>query len=404
MSSPPLPSTSAISATTTTWVHVIKLRGYSHAKRLLDTGERVTSAVFQAAGHSWQVHVYPNGGNAECRPGSIALYLELVGNSKGDVVTAELRFSLLRHGAKLVSLSSAHDGGRRTDAPVTFNADVAGWGIEDVGTHGELHKPEYLEDDTILIRCDITVPDLVVERRHLPELGLLHSGSSSKKKKASQIHSMAQPPAPSASTIAVTASTGCHVVKFSGYSLLPGNGKHIKSAEFKEAGHAWRVWCSPDGDSEETAGHVSLYLELAGVEATDVHAEFEFSLVPHGHLAPCGDATCGARATYDKEERCFGIEDFKAREELEESEYLKDDCFYIRCDIAAMNKPVAKLLHGAEALGLLCCCDDHELCKNIHGRRDKVEADACLGMLLSCLPIRSKPSRRTVFGVEYSRL
>ncbi|KAF8660324.1 hypothetical protein HU200_057901 [Digitaria exilis] len=221
---------------------------------------------------------------------------------------------------------------------------------------------------------------------------------------------MARLPAPSASTIAVTASTGCHVVKFSGYSLLPGNGKHVKSVEFKEAGHAWRIWCSPDGDSEETAGHVSLYLELAGVEATDVHAEFEFSLVPHGHLAPRGDATCGARATYDTEDKCFGIEDFMEREELEESEYLKDDCFYIRCDIAAMNKPVAKLLHGAEALGLLCCCDDHELCKNIHGRRDKVEADAygnpwrCLGMLLSCLCIRSKPSRRTVFGVEYSRL
>lgn len=47
-----LASASAISTTATTWVHVLKLSVYSHAKRLLGIGERVESAVFQAASHS----------------------------------------------------------------------------------------------------------------------------------------------------------------------------------------------------------------------------------------------------------------------------------------------------------------------------------------------------------------
>ncbi|CAN6230036.1 unnamed protein product [Urochloa humidicola] len=75
----PLPSASAISATATTGVHVIKLSGYSYAKQFLGIGECVESAVFEAAGHSWRVDVYPNGSVEECAPGSIiALYLVLV--------------------------------------------------------------------------------------------------------------------------------------------------------------------------------------------------------------------------------------------------------------------------------------------------------------------------------------
>ncbi|CAN6241342.1 unnamed protein product [Urochloa humidicola] len=207
---------------------------------------------------------------------------------------------------------------------------------------------------------------------------------------------------PSASTIAVTASTGCHVVKVSDYSqtkLLTGNGKHIKSAEFREAGHTWRILCYPDGYHEGLAGHVALYLELAGEESTDVHVEYQFSLVPHGQLtrAPhCGRIRSDRRIFGSKcADNCFGFDDFMEREELEKSEYLNDDCFYIRCDITALNKPVAKL-HDPEMLELLCYCSD-DLCKNIHAP-DKMEAEeetlgkprGCLGlreMLLSCLPI-----------------
>lgn len=156
--------------------------------------------------------------------GSIALYLELVGESKG-IVIAELQFSLLCHGTKLVSVD---DDGRITDTSITFNAEVASRAFKDIITKGELEKPEYLEDDTILVRCDITVAnELSVERRDLEELDLLlcdcnddvhlHAGSS--KKKVSQSHVMAQDMSShSASTITMTTSIGCHVVKLSGYS------------------------------------------------------------------------------------------------------------------------------------------------------------------------------------------
>ncbi|CAO1943634.1 unnamed protein product [Urochloa humidicola] len=167
----PLPSASAISVTATTGVHVIKLSGYSHAKQLLGTGECVESAVFETAGHSWRVDVYPNGSNKECAPGRIALFLVLVSESEDDV-HADFRFTLVRHGSKLTA-GVLRDAG--TDDPATFNGDTYSWGYEDaVGNRGELEDPEHFKDDAILIRCNITVlNDPAVERRDLEALDLL---------------------------------------------------------------------------------------------------------------------------------------------------------------------------------------------------------------------------------------
>ncbi|CAN6250603.1 unnamed protein product [Urochloa humidicola] len=425
----PLPSASTISTTATSGIHVVKLSGYSHAKQLLGTGEFVKSTVFPAAGQLWRVKIYPNGAHKESGPGSIALFLSLFGGKYKADVRAKFQFSLMRHGIKLAS------GCKATGAPVTFNDDKRDWEFVDKSLGKKLEHPEYLKDDAILIRCDITVlNEPSVERRHLEALDILcdcddglceklHSNDSKKKKKkkASQSHVTPQEPLLSASTIAVTARTGCHVVKVSGYAetkLLPGNGKYIKSAEYREAGHRWRIRCYPDGDREETAGHVSLYLEL-GYEFTDVHAEYQFSLVPHGQLtsAPHGGRVGRERMTFGSHNKnnCYGFKDFIAREELEKSEeYLKDDCFYIRCDITAMKKPVTKL-RNLEKLELLCHCND-ELCKSIHALR-KIEApkDETLGkprrflglkkMLTSCLHIGAKiPQQKPVFDVEYSRL
>ncbi|CAL5029327.1 unnamed protein product [Urochloa decumbens] len=401
----PLPSASTISATAISGIHVVKLSGYSHAKQLLGTGECVESALFKAAGYSWRVKVFPNGALEECGPGSIALFLALAGGKSKADVRAMLQFSLVRHGSKLPA--SAPDSGRVTETPVTFDRVERDWGFEDEGLGEKLEDPEYLKDDAILIRCDITVlNDPTVERRDLEALDTLQEDKT--------------PPAmtrPSASTIAVTASAGCHVLKVSGYSrtkLLTGNGNHIKSAEFKEAGHKWRIRCYPDGAHEETAGHVALYLELAG-ESTDVHAKFQFNLVPHGQLtsAPHSGRVISDRVIFGSKcaDNCFGFKDFMARGELEKSEYLKDDCLYIRCDIIALNKPVVKLHDPDTLLELLCCCSD-DLCKNIHAP-DKMEDEAygkprrCLGlteMLLSCLPIPMKPSQDPLFHTEYSRL
>lgn len=124
-------------------------------------------------------------------------------------------------------------------------------------------------------------------------------------------------------------------------------------------------------------GHIGLYLELAG-ESTDVHAELQFILVPHGQLtrAQHGGRTGGGRRTFVSKytDNCFGSMDFMAREELEMSEYLKDDCFCLRCNITTLNKPVVKL-HDTETLQLLCYCND-DLCENIHAP-DKMKVETC---------------------------
>ncbi|TVU48390.1 hypothetical protein EJB05_08026, partial [Eragrostis curvula] len=301
----PLPSASSVAATASTGAHVLKLSGYSQAKLLVDTGSFIESAEFKAAGHSWRIRVYPNGASSDCRPGCMSIYLMLSGQSE-DKVHAHFQFSFVHHGKLTVT---PHDC--IISKPVTFDqGDMCCWGFDDVRTKELLEDAEYFKDHAIIIRCDITVLNKPVVKRRYPDMSELlcdcndnlcinlHAGdnkaaAASRKPQSHfvphQTHTGYLPlsnhaaPLPSASTITVTASTGCHVLNVTGYSqarLLLGNGKYIESAKFKMAGHTWRIRCYPNGDREESAGHISLYLELAG-ESTNVRTHLQFSLVKY---------------------------------------------------------------------------------------------------------------------------
>ncbi|EEE58134.1 hypothetical protein OsJ_09037 [Oryza sativa Japonica Group] len=90
------PTVSAIVLTATVGCHLLKISGYSQT-RLVDNGERVESAKFKAAGHTWRIVFYPNG-KYSMDHGAFSFYLKLIDRSKG--VDAEIQFSLLpRHGA-----------------------------------------------------------------------------------------------------------------------------------------------------------------------------------------------------------------------------------------------------------------------------------------------------------------
>ncbi|KAG2552791.1 hypothetical protein PVAP13_9KG484700, partial [Panicum virgatum] len=189
---------------------------------------------------------------------------------------------------------------------------------------------------------------------------------------------------PSASAISVTSASRLHVFKLSGYShakLLLGTGEWVESAAFKAASHYWHVRVFPNGAGEECGGpdSIALYLVLACEPKADVHADFGFEQPTGRNGSPIESAM---------------FKDFIAREELEESEYLvykQDDCFYIWCDIIALNQPVTRL-HGPGALAeLLCYCND-DLCKNIHAR-DKTE-DEAYGKPRRCLGLRRLPSHQ----------
>ncbi|RLM58324.1 BTB/POZ and MATH domain-containing protein 2-like [Panicum miliaceum] len=89
----------------------------------------------------------------------------------------------------------------------------------------------------------------------------------------------------STSTIIAEKSTGSHILRVDGFSGTKGLGvgKSLNSGTFTAGGHSWYIAYFPDGEDEECADWVSVYLHLdrPGPGAKDsaaVKARFEFSL------------------------------------------------------------------------------------------------------------------------------
>ncbi|KAG8090508.1 hypothetical protein GUJ93_ZPchr0011g27812 [Zizania palustris] len=197
---------------------------------------------------------------------------------------------------------------------------------------------------------------------------------------------MVSPPLPqSASSIAVSATTGSHLLKISGYSQtkLLGNGERLTSAKFKAAGHTWRILFYPNGYLSVDTGSVSVYLDVVGW-SKDVCAEVRFSLLRRRCRADDdGTALLYSRPvirhtfekySYRRDITACGFGRFISRKELDTPEYHvggddDDDYIILRCDIKVMNKPAVRgnvLLHKVLASAAACRCKD-DACKRFHG-------------------------------------
>uniref|UniRef100_A0A0E0DJL9 BTB domain-containing protein n=1 Tax=Oryza meridionalis TaxID=40149 RepID=A0A0E0DJL9_9ORYZ len=146
----------------------------------------------------------------------------------------------------------------------------------------------------------------------------------------------------SASASAIVAGTvnGHHVLKIVGYSFTKAvpSGKSIRSRPFRAGGHTWHVLYYPNGNRAEKADFVAFYLCLGDAEACSeaVEAKAIFSL-----LDMEGNPVSSYRFTtrvvnFMEHKEGWGF-DFMKRESLEESEYLKDDCFKIRIDVVVIT-------------------------------------------------------------------
>ncbi|KAF0897494.1 hypothetical protein E2562_037621 [Oryza meyeriana var. granulata] len=180
------------------------------------------------------------------------------------------------------------------------------------------------------------------------------------------------PSPPSASTIALTATTGCHLLKIERYShaRLLGNGKYLKSAKFKAAGHTWRILFYPNNKFRTDGDTISLKLQLVD-RSKDVTAEIKFSMLHRCHT----DETSGPynhwkiRHTFKtgRYNKC-GINWFVGTNELEKPHYKyieqDDDSIVVQCNIKVLNKPDIHG-HSLEKLGLICHCED-DTCNRLH--------------------------------------
>ncbi|KAF7022146.1 hypothetical protein CFC21_034974 [Triticum aestivum] len=153
-------------------------------------------------------------------------------------------------------------------------------------------------------------------------------------------------PVNTASTIVAEGVSGSHVLTVQGYSHTLGLGvcRSIPSGIFSVGGHTWKILYYPDGVNREFADWISFSLLLhaaddddaddAGSSTLGIKVRCRFSLLDQvgvpvlNHTSPYRTTTCYAQG--------HGITShgFIKREELENSPYLKADCFNIKCDVS----------------------------------------------------------------------
>ncbi|KAK1663981.1 hypothetical protein QYE76_052140 [Lolium multiflorum] len=181
-------------------------------------------------------------------------------------------------------------------------------------------------------------------RRQPPRCSLHHSMMSTSVDKP---HDDEARPLISVSTIVVSQRTGHHVLRIEGYArtkMMLANGQYVCSGEFQVGGHTWHLRYYPNGHRPETASYISMHVLSTSIGATEdaVHGKVKLSLPgPGGELVPlCTYHNNHGRCTFTKQDNAISFDRYVARDELEKSSYLKDDCFSVRCDLTVFVKEV----------------------------------------------------------------
>ncbi|VAI35453.1 hypothetical protein VPH35_091857 [Triticum aestivum] len=179
----------------------------------------------------------------------------------------------------------------------------------------------------------------------------------------------------SASTITTTA-TKCHshILTIQGYSQtkLFADGTSVESKTFETGGCTWYILFYPNGASAAAADRICLGLALADSCDRPVCVHAQFTIVPHhGRPAPATTYCNSCRLTFRRigDNRRGPPSPLITRAELEESEYLVDDGFAVRCDVTVVNarwrSDVVVQPRDLERAGIACSCKD-QLCKRRH--------------------------------------
>lgn len=147
----------------------------------------------------------------------------------------------------------------------------------------------------------------------------------------------------SSSTVACKIVKGSHVLKVHGYSILKQlRKKGVESQVFEVGGHSWRLELCLNGDSDDDEDSdssdcdedVGLFLHLLDkreAEGEPVFARPSFRVLSQdGTPAP---ETCIGWCRFPDGITVTWGDDLISRDELEKSEYLKDDSFAVRCDV-----------------------------------------------------------------------
>uniref|UniRef100_A0A0E0MHC1 BTB domain-containing protein n=1 Tax=Oryza punctata TaxID=4537 RepID=A0A0E0MHC1_ORYPU len=149
-------------------------------------------------------------------------------------------------------------------------------------------------------------------------------------------------PEPSRSSSVVKAMSGYHVLKMEGYAAGKkglGVGKFVMSGDFDVGGQCWCIKYYPNRSSDD-ADWISIYLNLCSTTVDDVNASYTFSLLDHDDEQPVPEHSRSSSSVREFSRKSWGFRQFMERKALEESPYLRDDCFMLRCDVTVFKETI----------------------------------------------------------------
>jgi speckle-type POZ protein len=129
-----------------------------------------------------------------------------------------------------------------------------------------------------------------------------------------------------------------HLFTVKGYTHTKGIGvgRAIESPAFDAAGHRWSVRFCPDGDEQDSRGHISICIRLVGGTG-DATVLYGFSLVDPTGAAPAPEASKDPKIVTFGSGTGRGTGRFMKHQTFEASPYLRDDCLTIKCVIGAIK-------------------------------------------------------------------
>ncbi|KAJ4813833.1 BTB/POZ and MATH domain-containing protein 2 [Rhynchospora pubera] len=131
---------------------------------------------------------------------------------------------------------------------------------------------------------------------------------------------------------------GSHIFKITGYSVLTevDVGKYVSSSTFTVGGHEFYIDMYPQGNEENNEDFISIYLVLNS-DDKELPVQFDFGLVDmSGDSFVLGEKT-SLSCSFAFKNQYWGFGRFIKRADLEESRYLKDDCFMVRCTVRVVK-------------------------------------------------------------------
>ncbi|KAL6659228.1 hypothetical protein ACP70R_003268 [Stipagrostis hirtigluma subsp. patula] len=133
--------------------HLFEIRGYSLHKGL-GSGKFIQSTTFAVGGHGWCTRYLPDGDFGEDCRDYVSVFLALMTKKNAEARGLKLRVDF---DLKLVNLVTGVSKLIFSNKPVLYSCDKPSWGSKKFMKRSTLEASPYLQDNRLLIECDVTV-------------------------------------------------------------------------------------------------------------------------------------------------------------------------------------------------------------------------------------------------------